>query len=222
MDTPGDDERILARLDDICVRVKDTLCLRENEWLHDKIIHYFLERLRQEVFREWKEEIEVIAPAVAVIINTTSDVQVVRNMIEPLRLREKKIVLVPVNNASTRLPGTHWSLLVVLPAVQTFLHLDGLVGMNRASAKLLSEKLGKHEEWTDPLFAEYSGSRQKNRTDCGLFVLADAKVATASFIHGVDQVIKLHLPRGEEVSALRLQLLEILLENRDMQVMRIG
>ncbi len=78
---------------------------------------------------------EIIGPTVSQHIKMSDCPQVVKNMIEHLKLLEKEVVLIRVNNASQAdAEGSHWSLMIMIPSNGHFYHVDKL-DMNKECAK---------------------------------------------------------------------------------------
>ncbi len=177
---PGDLK--LAVLGDISVRVNETYCLERPVWIHDNLLEFYLEYLRHVKHRSHKDDIEIVGPTVTQCIKLCDSAEVVSDMIEPLKLPEKKMVLIPVNNSV--LPdseGTHWSLLVLIPSEGYFYHLDTLDPVNRECAVRLAIKISKNMRLPSRTFENFNGTRQDNIVDCGLFVLLNADKAIDHF-----------------------------------------
>ncbi len=177
----GPADKKLAVLGDVSVRVNETYCLEEREWLHDNLIEFYLEYLRHIKHRSHKESIEIVGPTVTQCIKMTDCPKTVREMIEPLKLHQKKLVLIPVNNANRAdAEGSHWSLMVMIPSNGHFYHMDTL-DMNKECAKTLAIKLCSQLEFQDPKFEHFIGTRQDNAVDCGLYVMVNADKAISHF-----------------------------------------
>ncbi len=175
------EEKKLAVLGDISLRVGETYCLEHREWLHDNLLEFYLEYLRHIKHKEYKDVMEIVGPTVSQCIKMSDCSQVVKNMIEPLKLPEKKVVLIPVNNASQAdAEGSHWSLMIMIPSNSHFYHIDTL-DMNKDCATTLAIKLCSQMKFQEPKLEHYIGTRQDNAVDCGLYVLVNADKAIGHF-----------------------------------------
>ena len=178
----GPPDTKLAVLGDISLRVEDTYCLDGPDWLHDNLIEFYLEYLRHEKYREHKDKIEIIGPPVTQCIKLAGSPDVVSEMIDPLNLATKRVVLIPVNNsAQENAEGTHWSLLAMVPPSQVFVHIDSL-DMNKDHAEQIAKVLSKHFGFKDPTYENYTKNQQSNAYDCGVYVLINARKVIEHFL----------------------------------------
>ena len=174
----------LIVLGDVSISSKDALCLLGQEWLDDKIIEFYLEYLRLIKFKRFSKYIQIIGPCVAHLIKTMdSKDDAISAMLDPLKIDERRVVLIPVNNAETSSSsGTHWSLMVYVPRQKTFYHLDTLRKMNDDAANQIAHRVA--ETLGEPgydLYA-YNGTQQGNAHDCGVYVLVNAELAISHFL----------------------------------------
>ena len=105
-------------------------------------------------------------------------------MTRPLRLWEKKLILIPVNNAyddgapsTPNCSGTHWSLLVIDMTKKQYIHIDTLA-MNSSAAKSILEGLFSIFDW-DPSSGvtskDFVNIKQVGTSECGLHVMTNAE-----------------------------------------------
>ncbi len=192
----------LAVLGDISVRVVETYCLESTEWLHDNLIEFYLEYLRHIKHKENRDKIEIVGPTVSQCIKVSNCSQTTEDMIGPLSLKDKSVVLIPVNNAGQgNSEGTHWSLLVMVPPTGRFYHLDTL-DMNKDSAKVLAIKLSNQLDINSPKFLNSIGMRQDNAVDCGLYVLKNADKAMEHFVR-TTSADDFHQARKDDIENMR-------------------
>ncbi len=176
---PGDTK--LAVLGDVSVRANETYCLEEKAWLHDNLMEFYLEYLRHVKHKSQRDNIEIVGPTVTQCIKMSECSRVVSEMLDPLNLLEKKMVLIPVNNASQAdSEGSHWSLLILVPSNGHFYHMDSL-DFNKDSAVILAIKMSQQLKLQEKLFENFTGTRQDNAVDCGLYVLVNADKSISHF-----------------------------------------
>ena len=106
----------LGQIKQGCVALtsEDVECLQGREWLTDNVIEFYLEYLRQAKYKEHFDKIEIIGPCVAQLLKTINSKEDIIKELESLRLMQRKIVLIPVNNAKSRLH--FWSPIKILYA----------------------------------------------------------------------------------------------------------
>ena len=183
---------------DIALTSDEALCLIGREWLSDTVIEFYLEYLRRVKFKDYSDQIEIIGPCVAQLLKNIEDTKDIAHQLEPLKLHERKIVLIPVNNelAGTEGTGSHWSLMFYLPDSKSFHHIDTLDPMNHDAAYEIAGQmdrgLGIQEDPENldeyPDFVTYFAVQQSNNYDCGVHVLANADNAIRQIV--VDDVDK--------------------------------
>ncbi len=168
---------------------EDVSCLlREDQWLTDTAILFYLEYLRHYKYGESRDEVEAVSPSVVQHLKLCRSARDAEDMLAPLDLASKTVVLMPLNNADETAnyagsAGSHWSLLVLTPADGRFHHFDSL-DMNHSCAKLVSNKVQQHLRFPSPRFLHFKGAPQDNPFDCGLFVLLNAGKALGHFLSG--------------------------------------
>ncbi len=212
----GPAEKKLAVLGDVSVRVNETYCLEQREWLHDNLIEFYLEYLRHVKYKEQKDKIEIVGPTVTQCIKMTACPKTVEEMIEPLRLKQKAVVLIPVNNADkANAEGSHWSLMVLTPCTGHFYHMDTL-DLNKECAKTLAIKLCNILQLERPKFEHFIGTLQDNMVDCGLHVMLNADRAVGHFIDNDSR--EGFVPAGQDdMEGMRPVVLKAIKDVADMQ-----
>ena len=111
--------------------------------------------------------------------------------LKPLNLKNRTLVLIPVNNAHDQeSKGCHWSLLIFFPKEEIFHHIDSLHPMNKESAWKIAVQINTGldlENGTFDSHNEMEDYQQDNKFDCGLFVLENAEQAiTQTFVEQID------------------------------------
>ncbi len=202
----------LAVLGGVSLYMDDISCLfTDDDWLNDSVIHFYLEYLRYYKFHEHTEEIEVISPAVVQCLKISSSLRVLANMVAPLKLPNKKVVVLPINNASRQSPcngGTHWSILLLTSVDGHFYHFDS-VGTNRGSAKTVAGKLQRQLCFSNPRLMHLGSATQDNSWDCGLFALMNAERAIQHLLQG-GEGSTLTPAKKSDVSKMREHVLQVI------------
>ncbi|XP_068338488.1 NEDD8-specific protease 1-like [Pyrus communis] len=177
MGKPNPDEKILS-YNDVVLRRSDLDVLSGPYFLNDRLIEFYFSYLSS-----CSEEILLIPPSIAFwMMNAVG--QGLHEFLVPLNLPDKKLVIFPVNDnedVSEAGGGSHWSLLAFERDSNVFVHHDSNGGMNRRHAKKLYDAvvdfMSVSSSATKPTYQECSDSPQQvNGYDCGLYVLAIARV----------------------------------------------
>lgn len=172
------DEKILS-YNDVVLRRSDLDILSGPYFLNDRIIEFYFSYLSS-----CSEEILLVPPSIAFCIMNYPVGQGLTEFLEPLHLPEKKLVIFPINDnddVSEAGGGSHWSLLAFERNANKFFHHDSNRGMNSIHAKRLYNAvvnfMSVSGSATKPVYQECNSSpQQMNGYDCGLYVLAIARV----------------------------------------------
>lgn len=200
---------------DILLRKADTELLQGPHWLNDQVMSFYFEYLAREKYAD--TNFGFVGGCLASFLNNAG-LEDALSCTQPLRLKEKDLILLPVNNstdANTANSGSHWSLLVISTADEQYLHFDSANGVNKLPARLLAQKmqrlldLDKQAELTAADFA-----RQTNGYDCGMYAIGAADIICrekkrCSSWAEVSIVLKNELSPGK-VSQLRKDLLRLI------------
>ncbi|KAJ4870577.1 NEDD8-specific protease 1 [Raphanus sativus] len=180
----SDDDKILS-YNDVVLRRSDLDILNGPNFLNDRIIEFYLSYLSTV---HTSSAISLIPPSIAFWISNCPDTESLKDFIKPLRLLESDLLIFPVNdNTNVELAegGLHWSLLVYHREANSFFHHDSLMGLNKWSAKQLFEAVSPFVSDGDAMYRECSDTpQQKNRYDCGVYLLAIARVICEWFSSG--------------------------------------
>ncbi|KAJ4867412.1 NEDD8-specific protease 1 [Raphanus sativus] len=180
----SDDDKILS-YNDVVLRRSDLDILNGPNFLNDRIIEFYLSYLSTV---HTSSAISLIPPSIAFWISNCPDTESLKDFIEPLRLLESDLLIFPVNdNTNVELAegGLHWSLLVYHREANSFFHHDSLMGLNKWSAKQLFEAVSPFVSDGDAMYRECSDTpQQKNGYDCGVYLLAIARVICQWFSSG--------------------------------------
>ncbi|GFN74908.1 sentrin-specific protease 8 [Plakobranchus ocellatus] len=184
----ADKDPIVLNFGDSLLLKSDLELLTEPNWINDKLIGFAYEYYEREQFNHSADRLALLSPSLVQIIRfaEAGDLHV---LLESLSLPAKQFVFVPVNdNADTsRVGGTHWSLLVYVRSKQEFQHYDSASGNNQAVAKRLMDKLQPFVQAPKGKlkFVEMDCPQQENCYDCGMFLLANTEHLIREFVECV-------------------------------------
>ena len=145
-----------------------------------QIIDFYFEYLAKESF----------AACPGLLLMSASSTFLVANLgpgeasavLAPLGFSTAKLVLMAVNDngdVEAAGGGSHWSLLSFTPFDNTFRHYDSLAGTNRRAARRVFDAASAARPGCQLL--EAAAPRQSNGYDCGVFVLAMARLLAQRF-----------------------------------------
>lgn len=173
--TSGDDK--ILSYNDVVLRRSDLDILNGPNFLNDRVIEFYLSYLSTV---HTSPTISLIPPSIAFWISNCPDTESLKEFMKPLVLRNKDLVIFPVNdnlNVELAEGGSHWSLLVYYKETNTFFHHDSFKGVNRWNAKQLFEAVSPFVSDGNAAYRECSDTpQQKNGYDCGVYLLAIAQV----------------------------------------------
>lgn len=178
-----EDKRILS-YKDVVLRKSDLDILDGPFFLNDRLIEFYFSYLSSTYT---SPDILLVPPVISFYISNCPDSESLNSFIEPLKLPDQKLVIFTVNDNEdfSEVGGIHWSLLAFSRRMNTFVHHDTLA-INGWHAKRLYEAVKGFVAVCDsvstssnpvPDFIECSTTpQQRNGYDCGLYVMAIAKV----------------------------------------------
>ncbi|CAH8333801.1 unnamed protein product [Eruca vesicaria subsp. sativa] len=180
----SDDDKILS-YNDVVLRRSDLDILNGPNFLNDRVIEFYLSYLSTV---HTSPTISLIPPSIAFWISNCPDTESLKDFIKPLSLLDSDLLIFPVNdntNVEQAEGGLHWSLLVYYKESNSFFHHDSLMGLNKWSAKQLFKAVSPFVSDGDAIYRECSDMpQQKNGYDCGVYLLAVAKVICQWFSSG--------------------------------------
>lgn len=175
------DEKILS-YGDVVLRRSDLDILHGPHYINDCLIEFFFAYLSP------PNPVLLISPSMSFWLSNCPDSTSLPEAIDPLKLHLRDLVLFTVNNNSDVTAaegGTHWSLLVYYKGTNEFVHHDSSQGMNRWHAEMLFEAVkGFTGEGGEARYVEGFTPQQSNGYDCGLYVMAIARVVCDWFQEG--------------------------------------
>lgn len=152
----------------------DVDLLRPGHWLNDSVLGFWQEFLSSAPPPEGfggREELLFIDPAAACCISSETDPEDLHDMLEPLELPKRSLVLVPVSDRTDRGSGSgsHWSLLALRAEPRQAEYYDSLGTGNLASATRIAENMSTMFPGLSTVRVCEAG-KQDNSHDCGVFV----------------------------------------------------
>ncbi|KAF9598418.1 hypothetical protein IFM89_027851 [Coptis chinensis] len=180
MDLSMGDEKILS-YSDVVLRRSDLEILGGPHFLNDRIIEFYFSCLAS---CYPSEDILLVPPGISFWLTNCMDLDSLKDFVEPLKLPDKKLVIFSINNnkdVTQAEGGTHWSLLAYERNKNLFVHHDSLAGSNRLPAMNLYRNVARFMRISGstldaPLSDCTSTPQQMNGYDCGVYVIAIAKV----------------------------------------------
>ncbi|XP_048337743.1 sentrin-specific protease 8 [Sphaerodactylus townsendi] len=176
------DPVVLSYMDSL-LRQSDVLLLDPPCWLNDHILGFAFEYFATEQFRDFSDQVCFIGPEVAQFIKCATGQEEMGLFLEPLKLPQKKVVFLAINdNSNQAAGGTHWSLLVYFRDQNCFAHYDSHTRCNSAHARQVAGKLeaflGKRGRIS---FVEEKAPAQQNSYDCGMYVICNTEALTRAY-----------------------------------------
>ncbi|XP_065868083.1 NEDD8-specific protease 1 [Euphorbia lathyris] len=179
MGRSGADKMILS-YNDAVLRQSDLDILSGPFFLNDRIIEFYFSYLSSTYP---SDDILLVSPSIAFWLSNCSDMESLKDFVEPLKLPEKKLVIFPVNNnddVSLAEGGSHWSLLAFQRDANVFIHHDSYSATNKWHALQLYQAvvkfIGSSDAGARCQYVERTDSPQQvNGYDCGLYVIAVAR-----------------------------------------------
>ncbi|KAK1324637.1 NEDD8-specific protease 1 [Acorus calamus] len=211
MDYSKQDEKILS-YNDVVLRRSDLGILKGPHFINDRIIEFYFSFLSSSTV---SEDILLVPPSISFWIANCPDPESLKDVIEPLKLQDKNLVLFTVNdNSDVNLAqgGTHWSLLAYSKNLNTFVHHDSCSELNTEDAKKLYQAVRTSVASTARFEVAFT-PQQKNSYDCGVYVMAIARAICAwheseTIDKGEDWFSTLTEINASTVSCVRKEILE--------------
>jgi sentrin-specific protease 8 len=168
----------------------DLETLRPGEWLNDTIIEFCFEYFEQDIFKQ-QQRFLFLRPAIVFLMMHTKDRSGLESAL-PIGLQENDIIFLPINDSDGIDSGTHWSLLIYWKKGNSFYHYDSIGCSNDMMARYckdrIAELVGSSMTAT---FVPIDTPQQQNGYDCGVYVIAIAKLIASRLVQrGFDVVDK--------------------------------
>jgi len=210
---------------DTCLRTSDISLLKGNKWLNDNLIGFWFDYLENQLYKEFSDGIAFLSPNVvhfiksAVIKQNNADVH---SMLSTMSLRDKQLVIIPVNDCdiySGEMGGSHWSLLVYSAHRHVFEHYDSFRGsVNRTHAEHIVSILAPlllAEQVTDMELdlTEMECTQQDNNYDCGIHLICNTEAVCRKRFRSDDRHIS-DICSPAAIGRARRDLLQLILALR--------
>ncbi|XP_064013162.1 sentrin-specific protease 8 [Pogoniulus pusillus] len=172
------EDPVVLSYKDSLLRQSDVALLDPPNWLNDHIIGFAFEYFAHHQFELFRDQLCFISPEVAQFIKCADSLEEVGSFLEPLQLRDRRLIFFPINDNSYQLAGgTHWSLLVYCRDKDCFSHYDSRGTYNSLHA---SQVVDKVEFFVRPsrgktIVVEELVPSQRNSYDCGMYVICVAE-----------------------------------------------
>jgi sentrin-specific protease 8 len=167
--------KIILDYHDSLLYESDVHLLEPSQWLNDKIIGFIYEYFENDKYERVLKSnfVACLNPSLVQLIKLTQDTnEAIMCFMDPLELKIKNYILIPINdNRSEDVGGSHWSLLFIDRNSKIAYHLDSFGGSNR---KIALEFYQKYKNYFNcETIQEFSQCPQQiNTCDCGMYVVA--------------------------------------------------
>ena len=91
----------------------DIDCIKPRQWLTDDVIGLYLEYLSQNLFSNYQNSFQIILPSVVQLIKHARTEPETNELLLPLNLPSRNLIIIPINNAVGNSSGSHWSVVVI-------------------------------------------------------------------------------------------------------------
>lgn len=208
-----------------CLGDEDISLLEDGRWLNDNVIGFIFDYFENELFANLvrSKGVTFVSPEVGQLIKLFTDSSELSMILEPIGMKEKDYVMIPVNdNEENSIGGSHWSLLVYEANSLTFTHFDSCFGFNNNAASTLAKRLSPLLRGTSQTtkFVEGLSPRQDNGYDCGVYVISFVETICETLERGYDSLPDLSHIKSSEMTKQRVRfkniIKEMLLKVRDI------
>ena len=166
-----ENDPILITYKSCSIKQSDIDCLSDYQYLNDLIISFYYEILNEKYI---SNDIVLLDPAVSMSIIFDQDLDDINNCIfQPLGMKDKKFIFVPINDNTKieyKTSGSHWALNIIDVNNNTIYYLDSM-SSNISNAKISVRKFQKLFGKKFNFVYALENTYQTNSSDCGMFVL---------------------------------------------------
>lgn len=151
------------------------------QWITDNTIQHYFDLINNKLLMG--TPFTIVNP---LIVHGVKNVIDFNHFLDPLKLQEKNILIMPINDSTslTQAGGSHWSVLLYDKCMNRFLHYDSLDNHNLSSALTVAEKINFYltgqPECTN--FTSVKGPKQFNTYDCGIYMILAVEAMVMSVI----------------------------------------
>lgn len=200
------------RLHDSTLEAFDIGTLRGHDCLSDRAVHFFITYFYAELPSEKAQKVEVLSPEVVQLVKLSTSTEVTE-ILRPLNLETKDLVIMPVNDhvASDESGGSHWSLLLYARSPNSFYHYDSLNDSNYNHALTVSQNIREALNCNGyPYNINCVCSQQRNAIDCGIYVILYCRKIFKIYLENEDVIKETFMSIETGDSMNRHELLSIL------------
>ncbi|KAK8835209.1 SUMO1 sentrin specific peptidase 8 [Tritrichomonas musculus] len=168
----------VASLGDVIVQQYDINTLsRPYSWVNDAIIHIYgrmLEKNINNMDSGVSKKILFVAPCTVQFIRFFQIDEDVQECLQALNINDFDTVFFPITNGTSfTARGNHWSLLIFLPSLNSFLYCDSVLSHgNMPMACSLIKRIESLLLYKQTELIELNLPSQDNSYDCGVFIMA--------------------------------------------------
>ncbi|KAJ1637625.1 hypothetical protein T492DRAFT_951123 [Pavlovales sp. CCMP2436] len=170
-----------VQIGDVSLSREDIALLVPPCWINDQLITAAFELLRRRLPGD--DRLYAVGASEAMMMAHLDDPSQLRLLFEPLKLRTRHLVLLPVSDHDEPdlAGGTHWSLLAFYRSdgVESFFHFDSLSHMNAASAEHLARRVAPLLGTRQTHVVACPTPKQTNGYDCGMYTIQIAEICAA-------------------------------------------
>lgn len=153
-----------------------------DKWLNEDLISFFMQLMGSVDFKEHSTKLLFVPTTVTQCIRIGMDDP--RVFLDPLEAENKDLLIFPVNNNDSELPGgTHWSLLVYSKIDDAYYSFDSSSNANVPAMVRLMNVLKVALKTPFSEFIKCPTLQQANGFDCGVHVVANAEHIARFFIN---------------------------------------
>lgn len=171
------DEKMLS-YNDVVLRRSDLDILGGPRYINDRLIEFYFAHLSAASPSAGAGAVLLVPPSISFWIANSPDFESLHEILAPLRLRERDLILFTVNNntdVTLAEGGYHWSLLAYDRRADGFFHHDSIEGLNRWHAEKLYNVAKNFVGNSRACLDERPTPQQRNGYDCGLHVMVAAR-----------------------------------------------
>ena len=183
-------DEIVLSFHDSLLRHSDFLIIQNNDWINDSVITFWFEYLTHVKYEPFVSRASLISPEVTQLIKSADSYysatkSVVMSVLQSMSLLDKDLILMPVNDHSSRslsAGGSHWTLVAIIRNTDTdqkhtfsFFHLDSLpCDSNQYAASQIFRVLQNILSFVPAAVISMDCAPQVNSYDCGIHVMVNA------------------------------------------------
>lgn len=223
-----DKDAIALSFHDSLLRDSDLSIIRNNEWINDSIITFWFEYLERVKYKDLRSRVSFIGTEVAQLIKSadsyySSTKSVVSSILDSMSLPDKELILIPLNDHSSRsmtAGGSHWTLIAITrtperPQTFRFSHIDSMDSdQNQYAAHQIYHVLCEVLTFSPQTVNRSQCTRQLNSYDCGIHVMANADAVCRQVLMR-DQGTLSAIADQRKIRLMRHDLLILIQELRD-------